>query len=100
MTSTVNDTGRSFAYGQAALIERSLKRRHAKERRFRLMGMLAVIAAIGFVVVLFSSVLARGLPAFWQATITLDVTFDPEVVDVGPPPSSRRASRRPPSRRR
>lgn len=86
MTSTVNDTGRSFAYGQAALIERSLRRRHARERRFRLMGMLAVIAAIGFVVVLFSSVLARGLPAFWQATITLDVTFDPEVVDVGPPP--------------
>ncbi|WP_422666892.1 phosphate ABC transporter permease PstA [Billgrantia endophytica] len=63
-------------------IEKSLDRRHAKERRFRRMGLAAVTTGMVLVVILFSSILMRGLPAFWQATFYLDIHFDPEVVQV------------------
>lgn len=64
------------------LIEASLKRRHARERRFRRLGLGAVILGMGLVAILFASILMRGVPAFWQATFTLDVHFDPEVIRV------------------
>lgn len=69
-----------------SLIEASLRRRHARERRFRRLGLGAVILGMGMVAVLFASILMRGVPAFWQATFTLDVHFDPEVIRVEPKP--------------
>ncbi len=69
-----------------AAVAESLKKRHAAERRFRAYGIAAVVVAVGFVFILFGSVLWKGVPAFWQATFHLEVTFDPQVVKVGPPP--------------
>src|SRR5690606_24383051 len=37
---------------------------------------------LAFVVILFGMILSRGLPAFTQATLTLDVHFDPAIVKV------------------
>src|SRR5690554_1635279 len=71
--------------GSAQRLERiraGLSRRHARERRFRAYGMAAIVAALGFVAILFSMILYKGLPAFTQATLTLDVHFDPEVVSI------------------
>src|SRR5690606_41364369 len=59
-------------------IKDGLTRRHAKERRFRAYGIAAIVAAIGFVAILFSMILYKGLPAFTQAELTLDIHFDPE----------------------
>lgn len=64
----------------------SLKRRHARETRFRFYGMAAVGAALMFVVILFTTILSKGLPAFWQATLTLDVHFDPQVIAISEKP--------------
>jgi len=50
-------------------VARSLKRRHFQEKRFKLMGMTAVAAALIFVGLLFFTILSKGLPAFWQAHI-------------------------------
>src|SRR5690606_22437987 len=69
-----------------ARVEKSLKRRHAREQRFRLMGLAAVLAGLAFVALLFISILARGLPAFWQSTITTEVYFDPQIIDIEPRP--------------
>lgn len=69
-----------------AKVQQSLRRRHSSERRFRVLGLLAVAAGLGFVAILFTSILSRGLPAFWQATISLDVKFDPEIIQVSPKP--------------
>ena len=64
----------------------SLRRRHAKEKRFKAFGLAAVMIGLAFVAILFVSIFSRGLPAFWQSSITLDVYFDPQILDVGPAP--------------
>lgn len=63
-------------------IETSLKKRHGRERRFHRTGLLATLAGLGVVALLFVSILSKGLPAFWQATIVTDIYFDPEVVQI------------------
>lgn len=63
-------------------IERSLGKRHARERRFHHMGVAAVTTGLVLVLILFASILSRGLPAFWQATLYLDIHFDPEIIQV------------------
>jgi len=74
------------ASGSTARVRGSLGRRHAAERRFRLVGMLAVILGLSFVAILFGTILNKGLPAFWQASITVPVTFDPNIVKIPPYP--------------
>lgn len=63
-------------------IEKSLARRHAKEKRFRFMGLAAIVTGMTLVAILFASILMRGVPAFWQATFTLEVYMDPEVIQL------------------
>ncbi len=65
-----------------ALIRAGLSSRHAREKRFRFYGLAAIAAALGAVVILFGMILAKGLPAFTQATLSLDVAFDPAIVKV------------------
>jgi len=67
-------------------IRAGLKARHAREKRFRLYGIAAISAALVFVATLFGMILAKGLPAFTQANLVLDVTFDPAVVKAAPKP--------------
>ncbi len=67
----------------------SLRRRHARERRFWLLGVGATLLGLSFVAILFINIFSKGLPAFWQASITLDVYFDPEVINIGAPPEPR-----------
>jgi len=68
-------------------IRAGLSRRHGRERRFRTYGIAAITAALGFVAILFSMILYQGLPAFTQASLTVDVYFDPEIVEVDPMPA-------------
>ncbi|SPL71437.1 phosphate ABC transporter permease PstA [Acinetobacter stercoris] len=67
-------------------IEKSLSKRHRKEKSFRFFGLSAVIVGLAFVALLFSSILYKGVPAFWQASMTLPIYFDPKVIDAGPKP--------------
>ena len=69
-----------------SLIRAGLSARHAREKRFRFYGMAAIVAALGFVVTLFGIILMQGLPAFSQATMTLDVKFDPAIIKVADKP--------------
>jgi len=68
-------------------IQSSLARRHRKEKTFRMLGFSAVLAGLFFVVLLFGSILAKGLPAFWQSSMSLPIHFDPAIVNIGPQPN-------------
>ena len=65
-----------------ATIQASLLQRHRRETRFRLMGLFSVSLALIFVAILFGSILSRGLPAFWQSVVTVEVFFDPEILEI------------------
>ena len=86
MSTTQFDTADSKRRERLATIERSLKSRHARERRFRRLGLTAVVSGLVLVAILFATILMRGVPAFWQATLYLDVYFDPEVIQISERP--------------
>lgn len=63
------------------VVNASLKRRYAQERRFRLLGATAVTLGLLFVGVLFLDILAKGYTAFQQTYIHVPVYFDAETLD-------------------
>ena len=63
------------------IVNASLARRNAAERRFRWYGLIAIGLGLTFVVLMFSNIIGRGYPAFWQAYIQIPITFDPAVID-------------------
>ncbi len=64
-------------------VERSLRRRYRAEQRFRAYGLGATVAGMLFVGFLFLSLISTGYSVFWQTRITLDIDFEPEVVEAG-----------------
>jgi len=63
------------------VVSKSLPRRYASERRFRLLGRLAVIMGLVFVGSLFISIILNGYTGFRQTYVKLPVTFDQELID-------------------
>ena len=72
-----------------AKIASSLAKRHRTEKIFRIAGLSSVIIGLAFVAILFSSIMYKGIPAFWQASMTVPVYFDPTVINVGPRPTQK-----------
>ncbi|WP_444678088.1 DUF3333 domain-containing protein [Halomonas sp. E19] len=95
MTATNFDIADTRRRQRLATIQRSLNARHARERRFRFMGLAAVVTGLVLVAILFTSILGRGLPAFWQATLYLDVYLDPEIIQVDERPVRQAGRARP-----
>ena len=62
-------------------VRAGLARRYARERRFRILGLFAVVASFVFVGLLFISIIATGYQAIWQTRIRLEVNLDPEIID-------------------
>jgi phosphate transport system permease protein len=65
------------------IVNASLKRRYARERRFRLLGATAVTLGMVFVVLLFADIILKGYTAFQQTYIQLPIelavaTIDPD----------------------
>ncbi|MEO3678279.1 phosphate ABC transporter permease PstA [Rheinheimera fenheensis] len=60
----------------------SLHRRHRKEAWFRRTGLLAVLISLSLVALLFINIFSKGLPAFWQSAITLEIYFDPKIIKI------------------
>ena len=63
------------------IVNESLQKRYARERRFKMLGLGAVILGLLFVSILFIDIFSKGYSAFVQTHITLEVYFDPEVID-------------------
>ena len=60
----------------AEIVDKGLSKRKAKEKRFRLAGMVAVVTALIMLVLLLVSIVVTGLPAFTQTAIKMDFHFD------------------------
>ena len=64
-----------------------LRRRYRAEARFKAYGIIALTVTTIFLVVLIADILSRGLPAFWQHAVVLDVPVKAEEID----PDNKRA---------
>ena len=62
-------------------MEKGLAKRRAKEKRFRLLGLGAVILGMLFLATMFASIVYNGTSAFWQTRIQLVVNIDQETID-------------------
>ncbi len=62
-------------------VNASLKKRYAREKRFKALGLGAVLLGLFFVSVLFIDIVGKGYTAFVQTHLELEVYFDPEVID-------------------
>ncbi|WP_292065773.1 phosphate ABC transporter permease PstA [Brevundimonas sp. UBA7664] len=66
---------------RADRLRAGLKRRYAREGRFKLYGLLAIGVAVGFLLLLLGRIIEQGHTAFYAHTITVPVYMDPARVD-------------------
>jgi phosphate transport system permease protein len=62
-------------------VQASLEKRNAAERHFRAISLGAVFIALGFLAFLLGSIGYKGLPAFSQTMVRLDIAFDEMIID-------------------
>lgn len=70
------------------IVQEGLAKRYKKEKRFKLIGLSAIIFSLMFLVFLFSSIFFNGYKAFYQAELQIDVFFDPAILDIKDPASA------------
>ena len=70
------------------IVQDSIKRRYAKEKRFRLYGLIAIVASLTFLAMLIITISVRGFPAFTQNFIKLDVTLDQKTLGLSGEPDT------------
>lgn len=70
------------------VVRQGIGRRYRAERRFRLWGLAAVTTSMAFLCILLGSIVLKGYSAFFQTSILLDVTFDPNLIDPADPQKS------------
>jgi len=63
-------------------IEAGLKKRYAKEKRFRLYGMVSLLISFVFLLVLLFTIVSNGLPAFQQSYVKIDVKLDEATLGI------------------
>lgn len=73
----MNSRGRSTI----EIVNASLAKRYARERRFRRIGILAVSLGLLFVSVLFLDIFFKGYSAFQQTYIRIQVDYDASLID-------------------
>jgi phosphate transport system permease protein len=61
-----------------------VRARYRAEARFKFYGLAAIGLTAIFLVVVLTDIVARGLPAFWQHKLLLDVTVDRTEIDRPP----------------
>jgi len=66
---------------RAARLRAGLKRRYAREGRFRLYGLIAIGVAVGFLLLLLGRIIEQGHTAFYTHSVTVPVYMDPARVD-------------------
>jgi len=66
----------------AKKIQASLKKRYAREKRFRVYGVLSITVSFLFLLVLLFTIFSKGWPAFQQTYIQLDVELDEATLGI------------------
>jgi phosphate transport system permease protein len=62
------------------IVNQGLARRYAAEKRFRRLGLAAIVASMMFLALLFVSIFSNGYSAFWQTFMRIEVFFDPDML--------------------
>lgn len=70
-----------------AKVTASLKRRRRKEKVFRTVGLGSVLVSLALVLILFINIFSKGIPAFWQTSLEVDIYFDPAIVNISEKPA-------------
>ena len=63
------------------IIKKSLMKRHLAESRFKTYGIIGIISATVFLIVILSTIFIEGKSAFKSTYIKLDVFYDPSIID-------------------
>ena len=63
-------------------IRAGLAKRYARERRFRFYGIFSLSISFLFLLVLLFTIFSKGLPAFQQTYVKLDVTLDEKLLGI------------------
>ncbi len=71
-----NDASRTIA-----IVNAGLARRYRKEKTFQWLGISAIAASLGFLLLLFASMVYNGYSAFEQTYVRLTVHIDPGTID-------------------
>jgi phosphate transport system permease protein len=74
-------TDASHLSERRARLQDGLRRRHARERRFRLYGLLAIGAALLFLVILLARIVGQGYHAFYDHDVEVALYLDPARID-------------------
>lgn len=64
------------------IIKAGLKKRYAKEKRFRLYGISSLCISFAFLMVLLFTIISQGWPAFQQTYVKLDIMLDEKVLGI------------------
>jgi phosphate transport system permease protein len=80
MSEMTMDTPKGGARARA-LVAAGISRRYRAERRFRVCGLVAIVSALAFMVLLFVSIVGKGYTAFVQTEIRLPIQFEVAVID-------------------
>lgn len=62
-------------------INDSLVKRQKSEKNFKLFGLIGIICAISFLIIILTSIIIEGKKAFVSTYIKLDVFFDSKIID-------------------
>ncbi len=75
------------SYKNTAVIEASLKKRYAREKRFQWAGRLAVFLGFVFLFLLLFDIVSKGWPAFTQQELLIKLDLSAENLDVPEQPT-------------
>ena len=64
------------------IVKRSLKKRYAREKRFRLYGRCAVMVGFVFLALLVVDITLKAMPAFGVTEIRLEIPLDRDSLDL------------------
>lgn len=70
------------------VVASKLVKRKAAERRFRIYGLTAILAACSMLFIFGYSIVSKGYSAFYQHYATLDIYFDEETIDPASDPEA------------
>ena len=76
MNNTISDNELSNTLTTTEKVALSLKKRHQKEKRFKKIGLLAVLFGFALVIILISDITLKSLPAFHQHWVKLDINYN------------------------
>lgn len=78
----MNNMNESDRPSTTSIIQASLKKRYARERRFQWYGRIAVLTGFVFLFLLLTDIVIKGTPAFTQHFIKLDIDFNTEELGI------------------